>query len=87
MADLLRQQEKCDLVICISHLGWEDSVYPDNRVIEQTNGIDLVLGGHTHTYMNQLEYVNNKDGRPVGDDQNGKHAVFVGKLVLDMKKR
>jgi len=86
MADLLRGQEKCDLVICISHLGWDGAAYPDNTVIEQTNGIDLVLGGHTHTYMKQLMYVNNKDGRPVAVDQNGKHAVFVGKLVLDLRK-
>lgn len=87
MADLLRGQEKCDLVVCISHLGWEDSVYPDNTVISQTNGIDLVLGGHTHTYMKQLKYVENKDGRPIGVDQNGKHGVFVGKLVLDLQKK
>ena len=87
MVDVLRNREKCDLVICLSHLGWEVSDYPDERVIENTTGIDLVLGGHTHTYMEQLEYVNNKAGRPVAVDQNGKHAVFVGRLVLDMEKK
>ena len=87
MVDVLRNREKCDLVICLSHLVWEVSDYPDERVIENTTGIDLVLGGHTHTYMEQLEYVNNKAGRPVAVDQNGKHAVFVGRLVLDMEKK
>ena len=85
MVDLLRGQEKCDLVICISHLGWEVSEYPDNRVIENTTGIDLVLGGHTHSYLQQLEYVNDKAARRVAVDQNGKHGAFIGKLVLKLK--
>ena len=87
MVDVLKHREKCDYIICISHLGWERSEYPDNRVIESTTGVDLVLGGHTHTYFDKLEYVSNKDGRPVPVDQNGKHAVFVGKLLLNFAKR
>ena len=87
MVDVLRNREKCDLVICISHLGWEVSDYSDEQVIENTTGIDLVLGGHTHTYMEKLEYVNDKSGRPVAVDQNGKSAVFVGRLVLDVEKK
>ena len=87
MVDLLRGQEKCDLVICISHLGWEVTDFPDDRVIKNTTGIDLVLGGHSHTYLKQLEVVDDKSGRPVGVDQNGKHGAFIGRLVLDMEKK
>ena len=87
MVDLLRSHEKCDLVICISHLGWSSGAHSDQNVIASTTGIDLVLGGHTHTYMQQLEYVNDKAGRPVAVDQNGKNAAFVGRLVLDMGKK
>ena len=87
MVDLLRGREKCDLVICISHLGWSSGAHSDQNVIASTTGIDLVLGGHTHTYMQQLEYVNDKAGRPVAVDQNGKSAAFVGRLVLDMEKK
>ena len=87
MVTLLKGEKKCDLVLCISHLGWLSSEYPDQRVIERTTGIDLVLGGHTHTYLQQLEYVNDRDGHPVADDQNGKHGAFIGKLVLDLKKK
>ena len=82
MVDILKRQKKCDYVICISHLGWEVTEYPDNRVIENTRGVDLVLGGHSHTYFQDLEYVNNLDGRPIPVDQNGKHAAFIGKLLL-----
>ena len=85
--DLLRNQEKCDLVICISHLGWERSVYPDQRFLSLTEGCDLVLGGHTHTYMPSLEYVPDKNGKLVPVDQNGKHGAFVGKLVLNLEKK
>ena len=87
MVRLLKGRKKCDLVVCISHLGWQKTEYPDERMIEQTSGIDLVLGGHSHTYLKQLEYVDNKDGRPVPVDQNGKHGAFIGKLLLSMDKR
>lgn len=87
MVDVLKGKEKCDLVICISHLGWADGESSDNHVISETRGIDLVLGGHTHTYLKQLEYVNDLDGRPVGVDQNGKHGVFVGKMTLTLNRK
>ena len=62
------------------------SVYPDEKFLSQTEGCDLVLGGHTHTYMPSLEYAPDKNGKLIPVDQNGKHAVFVGKLVLSMEK-
>ena len=83
--DILRKQEKCDLVICISHLGWEVSVYPDEKFLSLTEGCDLVLGGHTHTYMPELKYTPDKNGKMIPVDQNGKHGAFVGKLVLDLR--
>lgn len=84
--DILRKQEKCDLVICISHLGWEISDYPDQEFLAKTAGCDLVLGGHTHTYLPELEYAPDKNGKLIPVDQNGKHGAFVGKLVLDLVK-
>ena len=87
MVDILKRQKKCDVVICISHLGWGSSQYPDNRFIQQTRGVDLVLGGHTHTYFQELQYEKNLDGQPVPVDQNGKHAAFVGKLLLTFQKK
>lgn len=85
MVALLKGKKKCDLVICISHLGWEVTEYPDNRMIAATQGIDLVLGGHSHTYFKQLEYVNDAAGKAVPVDQNGKHGAFIGKLQLTLK--
>ncbi len=89
MADILRKKEKCDIVICVSHLGWntDPDYIGDNQVIAQSHGIDIVLGGHSHTYLEQLEYVNDADGKPVAIDQNGKHGIFIGKLIIDVEKK
>ena len=85
--DLLRKQEKCDLVICLSHLGWASSVYTDEQFVSLTEGCDLVLGGHTHTYMPTLEYTPEKSGKQIPVDQNGKHGVFIGKLILTLDQK
>uniref|UniRef100_A0AB33J995 Metallophosphatase n=1 Tax=Prevotella sp. GTC17260 TaxID=3236796 RepID=A0AB33J995_9BACT len=87
MTKLLREQEKCDVVILISHLGWSEEGMCDQTLIAQARGIDLVLGGHSHTYFRTLRYVNDLDGKRVAVDQNGKNAIFVGKITLDLKKK
>ncbi len=69
MAALLKAK-KCDLVICVSHLGWDKVDMNDQIMIAGSRGIDLVLGGHSHTYMKQLEYVKDLDGKMVPVDQN-----------------
>lgn len=86
MAALLKAK-KCDLVICVSHLGWDKVDMNDQIMIAGSRGIDLVLGGHSHTYMKQLEYVKDLDGNMVPVDQNGKHGLWIGKMLLNMKKK
>ena len=85
--DLLRKQEKCDIVICLSHLGWAKSEYTDEQFVSLTEGCDLVLGGHTHTYMPTIEYTPDKTGKQIPVDQNGKHGAFVGKLILNLDQK
>ena len=85
-ATMLKEQKKCDMVICISHLGWNNyRAEDDGYMIKNSRNIDLVLGGHTHSYFSKLEYVDNMDGKPVPVDQNGKHAIFVGKMVVNLQ--
>jgi len=85
-ATMLKEQQKCDMVICISHLGWNSNRGDDDQyMISRSRNIDLVLGGHTHTYMPTLEYWTNMDGKPIPVDQNGKSAIFVGRMVVDFK--
>ena len=87
MIDLLKDKMKCDAVICLSHLGRQVTTFPCDRVIRETRGLDLVLDGHSHTYLEKLEYVKDLDGRMVPVDQNGKHGAFIGKLELNFEKK
>lgn len=86
MVALLKGKKKCDVVVCLSHLGWNIGGDDDNNTISQTRGIDLVLGGHSHTYLKELGYVQDLDGRQVPVDHNGKHAIYVGDIRLSYSK-
>jgi 5'-nucleotidase len=86
MAFKLKHKEKCDLVICVSHLGWEPiTQMGDPMMISHSRNIDIVLGGHSHSYFLKPQVVKDADGKDVPVDQNGKHAIFVGKFVLNME--
>ena len=87
VATFLKEKKKCDMVICISHLGWKTDLADDHKMIAGSRNIDLVLGGHSHTYLTELEYVDNMDGKAVAVDQNGKHGIWIGKMTVDLKKK
>lgn len=87
VADKLKNEEKCDVVICLSHLGWDEAELNDMEMMAKTRNIDLVLGGHSHSYFKTLNHVRNLDGKDVPNDQNGKHGIFVGKITLSLEKR
>ena len=86
VADLLKNQEHCDLVICLSHLGWKGEPYSDIELIENTRNIDIVLGGHSHSFFEVPEFYKNLDGIEVPVQQMGKSAAFVGRMVVKMQK-
>lgn len=86
IADKLKNEEKCDVVICLSHLGWDEAGLNDMEMMAKTRNIDLVLGGHSHSYFQKLNYVRNLDGKEIPNDQNGKHGIFVGKITLNLEK-
>lgn len=74
----LREEEECDLVVCLSHLG----LYGDKNLARATRGIDLILGGHSHTYMKQPEYIENLDGQKVPISQMGSKGRSIGEMTL-----
>lgn len=87
MGTLLKKKKKCDVVICISHLGWNIEGVDDTEMIAGSRNIDLVLGGHSHSFFKKLEYVTDLDGKAVPVDQNGKSAIYVGRLVMKLAKK
>ena len=80
-------KKKCNLIICLSHLGYSNNPQSgDNRLITQTSGIDLLLGGHSHTYLDSLVYFKNKNGKPIPILHTGKNGVNIGKIQLTISK-
>ena len=86
VADYLKTKEKCDLVVCLSHLGWNIAGVSDEEFIPATRNIDVVIGGHSHTYFTKPELLKNIDGKEVPDNQEGKNARYVGTLRLYFNK-
>jgi len=86
VADYLRNEAKCDLVICIAHIGWNVPEVSDEDLISATRNIDLVIGGHSHTFFASPQVRRNLDGRVVPDNQMGKNARYLGTLQLYLRK-
>jgi len=85
VADELKNKKKCDLVICLSHLGWKGQM-SDEYLIPHSHHIDIVLGGHSHSYFEKPLYYNDADGNKVLLTQMGKNGQYVGKMVVEMKR-
>jgi len=90
LGERLKKKKGCDLVICLSHLGYQ---YDSGRISDcilarETEYIDLIIGGHTHTFMDQPALIKNRQGRNVIINQVGWAGVRLGKLdfVFDSKK-
>lgn len=86
VAKILKDREKCDLVICLSHLGWKGEPYSDETLIQNTRDIDIVLGGHSHSYFDKTLFYKNLDGKEIPLQQMGKNAVYVGEMKVKMEK-
>lgn len=86
IATFLKEEENCDVVVCLSHLGWKGKPYSDEELIPNTRNIDVVLGGHSHSYFVKPVFYKNMDGVDVPVQQMGKHAAFIGKMVLKLQK-
>ena len=87
-ADVLKEKHKCDLVVCLSHLGYnyEEKKVSDRVLATQTSGIDLILGGHTHTFLKNAEKIKNKKGKFVLVNQVGWAGVNLGKVNFYFNK-
>lgn len=89
VAEHLKIKEHCDVVICLSHMGWKAGVNNpecDEYIIERTRHIDVILGGHSHSYFKEPIYYRNVDGDQVILQQMGKNGQFVGTLKLTFTK-
>ena len=83
-ADFLKKDKKCDLVICLSHIGYdfrdEPNKISDKKLASKTDNIDLILGGHTHTFLPEPQSFTNKSGRNVLVNQVGFAGLLLGRI-------
>lgn len=89
-ADLLKNELNCNLVICISHLGFKynSSKIDDIKLAENSYNIDLIIGGHTHTFLNKPIIKINKIEKEVLIAQVGWGGIKIGKIdyIFNHKK-
>ena len=81
-ANILKQKERCDLVICLSHLGfkYKGEKISDMTFAGQTRDIDLIIGGHTHTFLKKPVKQLNLDEKEVLINQVGWAGINIGKI-------
>ena len=77
-ADYLKNQKKCDLVICLSHLGYVE----DKELASMTRNVDLIVGGHSHTLLHKIQHVNDLDGKDVKIVQDWHWGLKVGNMKI-----
>lgn len=88
-AELLKRKENCDMVICLSHLGFQYKEYEkvsDERLAANTENIDLIIGGHTHTFFEKPLVYKNKKGDDVIVNQVGWAGIILGRLDFEFSK-
>ncbi|MFN8285487.1 MAG: metallophosphatase [Chitinophagales bacterium] len=88
-ADLLKHDMDCDMVICLSHLGYkyDDKKVSDVVLAQSTSNIDLILGGHTHTFFEKPEEFSNATGEKVLVNQVGWAGIYLGRLDFYLEKK
>ena len=82
MESFLRNDKKCDLVICLSHLGYKyrNEKISDQVLAAETYNTDLIIGGHTHSYLEKPEEAINKAGKKVIINQASWGGLVLGKI-------
>jgi 5'-nucleotidase len=80
----LKEKHKCDLVICLSHLGYqyESEKVSDLVLASKTNDIDLIIGGHTHTFLKEPTFVTNLKGTKTAVNQVGFAGINLGRVDI-----
>ena len=84
MSRVLKEEQACDLVICLSHIGYHYKNHPDRvsdlKLAKATKDIDLIIGGHTHTFLPKPTIEKNSVGENVLINQVGAYGLYLGKI-------
>ncbi len=83
MSRTLKEEEGCDLIICLSHLGYSydsSDKIDDLKLAKNSTNIDLIIGGHTHTFLPKPTVIENKDGHNMLVNQVGCYGINLGRI-------
>ncbi|MCE5330921.1 MAG: metallophosphoesterase [Bacteroidales bacterium] len=88
MSAFLKNNKKCNFVICLSHLGSDSTsvAVNDFDIAHETKYIDIIIGGHSHTLLENTK-TNNAAGKPVVIAQMGKSGLYLGRIDLELEKK
>jgi len=88
VSELLKKKEKCDVIICLSHLGSDGTKkgVNDFEIARKTRYIDVIIGGHSHTLITNTT-VKNAAGKPMVIAQMGKSGLYLGRVDLELEKK
>lgn len=89
MLEVFKVEENCDLVVCLSHLGYKYSgkSISDQVLARESEHIDVILGGHTHTFLAVPGEFRNKKGHLVIVNQAGWSGIKLGRLDIKCSRR
>ena len=87
----LKKEKQCDLVVCLSHLGisYDDNKVSDRVIASQTHFTDLIIGGHTHTFLDEPLQLKNAEGKRIIVNQAGWGGMVLGRIdfLFDKTKK
>ena len=82
-AAYLKDEKDCDLVVVLSHLGYEGEPYTDRELVAVTRNVDVIVGGHSHTKLKDKKVMKNVDGEDVVIVTDWKWGLQIGRLDVD----
>ncbi len=88
VSTFLKKEIKCDYIICLSHLGYsyKDQKISDQRIAPLLSHVDLILGGHTHTFLDKAFVTKNKESRPLVINQVGWGGTMLGRVDIEFER-
>ena len=88
-AKILKDEHNCDIVICLSHLGYDydSNKISDVKLAKATKGIDIIIGGHTHTFLDKATELENSSGDMVLVNQAGWGALCLGRIDVNFSNQ
>lgn len=82
-ATKLKNEKGCDVVVCISHLGYTS----DKQLAEKSQNIDIIIGGHSHTFMQEPDIIKNADNEDILIYQTQGRGVYVGRIDIELERK